>query len=221
MVPQSLHTSKLSAVGGQWSVVSNGNVNTFVRGGTRRGAKNGNGNTFVRGGSRRTATATSLIREGTRRTAGKHRGTAGVGGWQTAGRPQGGRGLIAIRVIGTAIVVIKTDWLRAVMYIWTGFGGGRGHPQGVPLPACAARGGRATGGAGTLVERGGTVGEARADTGRQFRIAHTLATTRGCRRGGVAGAPPPHKGGPNRPDRTTAVVSEQWLVVSGQWPVFS
>ena len=36
-----------------------------------------------------------------------------------------------------------------------------------------------------------------------------------CRRGGVAGAEPPHKGGPNRPDRTTAVVSGQWLVVSG------
>ena len=30
-----------------------------------------------------------------------------------------------------------------------------------------------------------------------------------CRRGGVAGAEPPHKGGPNRPDRTTAVVSGQ------------
>ena len=28
-----------------------------------------------------------------------------------------------------------------------------------------------------------------------------------CRTGGVAGAEPPHKGGPNRPDRTTAVVS--------------
>ena len=27
--------------------------------------------------------------------------------------------------------------------------------------------------------------------------------------GGVAGAEPPHKGGPNRPDRTTAVVSGQ------------
>jgi len=27
------------------------------------------------------------------------------------------------------------------------------------------------------------------------------------RRGGVAGAGPPHKGGPNRPDRPTAVVS--------------
>ena len=35
-----------------------------------------------------------------------------------------------------------------------------------------------------------------------------------CRRGGVAGAEPPHKGGPNRPDRTTAVVSGQWLVTA-------
>ena len=35
--------------------------------------------------------------------------------------------------------------------------------------------------------------------------------------GGVAGAKPPHKGGPNRPDRTSAVVSGQWSVVSGQW----
>ena len=41
------------------------------------------------------------------------------------------------------------------------------------------------------------------------------------RRGGVAGAKPPHKGGPNRPDRTTAVVSGQWSVVSGQWSVVS
>ena len=32
------------------------------------------------------------------------------------------------------------------------------------------------------------------------------------RRGGVAGAEPPHKGGPNRPDRPEL----QWLVVSGQ-----
>ena len=40
-----------------------------------------------------------------------------------------------------------------------------------------------------------------------------------CRRGGVAGAEPPHKGGPNRPDRTTAVVGGQWSVVSdcGDW----
>ena len=34
-----------------------------------------------------------------------------------------------------------------------------------------------------------------------------------CRRGGVAGAEPPHKGGPNRPDRP----EQQWSVVSGQW----
>ena len=34
-----------------------------------------------------------------------------------------------------------------------------------------------------------------------------------CRRGGVAGAEPPHKGGPNRPDRP----EKQWSVVSGQW----
>ena len=33
----------------------------------------------------------------------------------------------------------------------------------------------------------------------------------GCRRGGVAGAEPPHKGGPNRPDRPEL----QWSVVSG------
>ena len=38
-----------------------------------------------------------------------------------------------------------------------------------------------------------------------------------CRRGGVAGAEPPHKGGPNRPDRPEL----QWLVVSGQWSVVS
>ncbi len=35
-----------------------------------------------------------------------------------------------------------------------------------------------------------------------------------CRRGGVAGAEPPHKGGPNRPDRPNC--SGQWLVVSCQ-----
>jgi len=32
-------------------------------------------------------------------------------------------------------------------------------------------------------------------------------------KGGVAGAEPPHKGGPNRPDRP----EQQWSVVSGQW----
>ena len=62
--------------------------------------------------------------------------------------------------------------------------------------------------AGTFSESASVGGVARADTGRQIRIAHILATTRGCRRGGVAGAEPPHKGGPNRPDRPTAVVSE-------------
>ena len=74
---------------------------------------------------------------------------------------------------------------------------------------------------------GSTVGEARVAAGRQFRISHTLAEAGGFRRGGVAGAEPPHKGGPNRPDRKTAVVSGQWLVVSwlgvgwGGWSRFS
>ena len=36
-----------------------------------------------------------------------------------------------------------------------------------------------------------------------------------CRRGGVAGAEPPHKGGPNRPDRPEL----QWAVISSQWSV--
>ena len=36
-----------------------------------------------------------------------------------------------------------------------------------------------------------------------------------CRRGGVAGAEPPHKEGPNRPDRPEL----QWSVVSGKWLV--
>ena len=47
--------------------------------------------------------------------------------------------------------------------------------------------------------------------GGQGRIAHTLAAAGGFRRGGVAGAEPPHKGGPNRPDRPEL----QWSVVSG------
>ncbi len=98
-----------------------------------------------------------------------------------------------IHVIRTAIVVIRTGWLRAVMCIWTGFGGGRGHPQGVPLRFGAAQ--------ARWRGRGGTVGEARVAARGLFRIAHRLATARGCRRGGVAGAAPPHMGGPNRPDR--------------------
>ncbi|MCY3990679.1 MAG: hypothetical protein OXF50_05545, partial [Caldilineaceae bacterium] len=38
------------------------------------------------------------------------------------------------------------------------------------------------------------VGEARVAAGRQGRITRTLDAARGCRRGGVAGAEPPHKG---------------------------
>ena len=51
-----------------------------------------------------------------------------------------------------------------------------------------------------------------------FGMAHvTNIDTRSARHvvgGGVAGAEPPHKGGPNRPDRPNC--SGQWLVVSGQ-----
>ena len=35
--------------------------------------------------------------------------------------------------------------------------------------------------------------------------------------GGVAGGVPPHKGGPERPDRPTTAASGRWQVVSGQW----
>ena len=49
-------------------------------------------------------------------------------------------------------------------------------------------------GTGTMLERGHPVDEAGLG-------------------GGVAGAEPPHKGGPNRPDRPEL----QWLVISGQW----
>ena len=42
----------------------------------------------------------------------------------------------------------------------------------------------------------------------QLRITHTPATARTGLGGGVAGAEPPHKGGPNRPDRPNC---------SGQW----
>ena len=44
--------------------------------------------------------------------------------------------------------------------------------------------------------------------GTCYRYRHPV--DEGWFRGGVAGAEPPHKGGPNRPDRTTAVVSGQW-----------
>ena len=73
----------------------------------------------------------------------------------------------------------------------------------------------------------GLAGHFRLGTRHQCR--HTVDEAC-CRRGGVAGAEPPHKGGPNRPDRTTAVVSGQWLVVRGgvlaasdlmaEWPWF-
>ena len=54
--------------------------------------------------------------------------------------------------------------------------------------------------------------------GRARWNRHLVATRRMvdeacCRRGGVAGAEPPHKGGPNRPDRPEL----QWSVVSGRW----
>ena len=52
-------------------------------------------------------------------------------------------------------------------------------------------------------------GEARVATGRQFRIAHTLAAARGCRTGGVAGAEPPHKGGRLRPTAQRRGESEE------------
>ncbi len=45
--------------------------------------------------------------------------------------------------------------------------------------------------------------------GARHQCRHTVGEAC-CRRGGVAGAEPPHKGGPNRPDRPTAVVSSQW-----------
>ena len=44
------------------------------------------------------------------------------------------------------------------------------------------------------------VGGSSVAAGGQRHITHTLAAAGGFR-GGVAGAEPPHKGGPNRPDR--------------------
>ena len=55
----------------------------------------------------------------------------------------------------------------------------------------------------------GLAGHFRLGTCHQYRHPVDQAC---CRRGGVAGAEPPHKGGPNRPDRPEL----QWLVVSGQ-----
>ena len=76
--------------------------------------------------------------------------------------------------------------------------GGKGHPQGVPLRVWLGLGHVQCAdwerGLGTWWKR------------------HLLGTRRMvgeacCRRGGVAGAEPPHKGGPNRPDRPKAAVS--------------
>ncbi len=67
--------------------------------------------------------------------------------------------------------------------------------------------------AGTYSEsaktRGG--GDARPPRVAKVILPHTRCGG-GFRRGGVAGAEPPHKGGPNRPDRPEL----QWSVVSGQ-----
>ena len=62
----------------------------------------------------------------------------------------------------------------------------RGHPQGVPLPVRAAGGGGRFGGILSI--------------GHLLDCRHQVDEAR-LRRGGVAGAEPPHKGGPNRPDR--------------------
>ena len=68
--------------------------------------------------------------------------------------------------------------------------------------------------------RGGVWGLARPPRVDKVTLPLDLTAARDLA-GGVAGAEPPHKGGPNRPDRQTAVVSSQWSVVSGQWSVVS
>ena len=45
-----------------------------------------------------------------------------------------------------------------------------------------------------------------------------LSTTVGHTMGGVAGGLPPHKGGPKARPHRIAVVSDQWSVISSQWP---
>ena len=83
---------------------------------------------------------------------------------------------------------------------------------GVGLPALDHAGYEARGGGG----KSGRSGSSRSYYG------HTRCGGRF--RGGVAGAEPPHKGGPTRPDRPElqwSVVSGQWSVVSGQWSVVS
>ena len=65
---------------------------------------------------------------------------------------------------------------------------------------------------GCAETRGGGVKPGRRETTSSY-YPHTCYGAD--RRGGVAGAEPPHKGGPNRPDRPEL----QWSVVSGQWSV--
>ena len=97
------------------------------------------------------------------------------------------------------------------------------HPQGVPLRGKKAGGhfsGRRTWAPtmGALTGECGRMGEVRSQ--RVVKVVlRTHSLRRGVLGGGVAGAEPPHKGGPNRPDRPTAVVSDQWSVISGQLSV--
>ena len=86
-------------------------------------------------------------------------------------------------------------------------GGGRGQAQGLPLPVRAAGGGGKGGACGDLTGRAGR------GLAESFRLGTCWIAGAWAARhvvgGGVAGAEPPHKGGPTRPDRTTAVVSGQ------------
>ena len=92
--------------------------------------------------------------------------------------------------------------------------GMRGGSGGYCGPALSGAQGRHKAGAyGELMGLAGRglAGHFRIGTRHQYRHQVDKAC---CRRGGVAGAEPPHKGGPNRPDRTTAVVSGQWSVAT-------
>ena len=88
--------------------------------------------------------------------------------------------------------------------------GGRGQAQGLPLRErlrgkgeTVRVGGEGRGRAGTC---GDLMGLAEVGWRSSFgwaRVQYRHQVGEGCcRRGGVAGAEPPHKGGPNRPDRT-------------------